>query len=117
MTAHGSERFQAANFELESFLEKADPASAPCPSIDPAELHRIWLRMVELAPKVSRTARPGGVDRRPPEIQRYMDNLRALRERLESLRGEMLARQAQLGQARTQLERLEGFVLAYQKTV
>ena len=110
--------FQAANQELELFLGKADPSADARTWVDPAELDGIWLRMVELAPKISRrAAHRDGAENLPDEIKQYVAKLRSLKALLERIRGEMLYRQAQLGQARTQLERLEGFVHAYHKTV
>ncbi len=78
----------------------------------------IWVRLLSLAPEVEESLRREPVARNSEdEVAKYVANLRILRRTIEKIRCAMLARRMELDTARLHLDRLQGFVGAFQKTI
>jgi hypothetical protein len=117
MERQKSERFLAANREVEDFLRRAEGLASGTGTVTEQDLKAIWVRLENLAPEVGEFScgETLAADL-PAEIAKYVKNLKTLREALEGIRCVMLARRAQLEAAKRHINGLQSWVNAYQQT-
>jgi len=111
------ELFQAANRDLESFLQRVDQLVHGAGEIDADQWQAVRRLVASLAPDVPEASLQAAADPLlDAQLRAYAANLRALEASLNQVRCVMLARRAHTDAAQRHVDGLRSWVNAYRQT-